>query len=235
MTGSWQAPDYDEIATVSLQRIPVMPAVAEVRTAIDGPAGRLGASLIVSEGGSPFPGVVFLHGSGPQTRDANRWATFALAELGVASVIYDKRGVGESEGNFVGASLEDLARDGIAAAEFLRAQPGVSIVGFAGHSQGGWIGPLAGSLWSPTAFVISSSGPAVAPSRETQEILQGFIAADNDITLRMYPGYNHGMRRLGARWPSLPRGYYEVQACFMQRAAGVAEASKSTPAGQPDV
>jgi dienelactone hydrolase len=337
LLGEWQAPGYDEVARVGLDRIATLPAVQERRVAIDGPAGTLGASLILPEGSGPFPGVVFLHGSGPQPRDASRWAAQALAEHGIASLIYDKRGVGESEGDFVGASLEDLARDGIAAAEYLLKVPSVEAVGFAGHSQGGWVGPLAGHLWSPTAFVISSAGPAVPPSRETQwpviramrengaspadeavarrlfdlwhdglrsgewhafdqafaaaadapwfessgigwlgerpagdrvrsyklmmdydpvpvlerldapllsllspddesidaveteGILRKLAKAGHDIEIRMYPGYDHGMRRLGARWPSLPDDYYRDQADFIEQSAAKSGRANSRP------
>lgn len=337
LLGEWQAPGYDEVARVSLDRIEALPAVQEHRMAIDGPAGALGASLILPEGSGPFPGVVFLHGSGPQPRDASRWAAQALAEHGIASVIYDKRGVGESEGDFIGASLEDLARDGIAAAEYLLSLAAVEAVGFAGHSQGGWIAPLAGHLWAPTAFVISSAGPAVPPSRETQwpviramreigaspadeavarrlfdlwhdglrsgewhafdqafaaaaaapwfessgigwlgerpagdqvrsykvmmdydpvpvlerldapllsllspddesidaveteGILRNLAKAGRDIEIRMYPGYDHGMRRLGARWPSLPDDYYRCQADFIKQSVGKSGRTNSRP------
>lgn len=168
LVGTWQAPGFDEDATITLTRSPVAPARAETRLLIDGPAGKLGASLIMPAGSGPYPAVVFAHGSGPQPRDASRWAAMALAEYGIASIIYDKRGVGESEGSFDGATLEALADDAIAVAEYLSALTDIDAVGFAGHSQGGWVGPLAGSTWAHTAFVISSAGPAVPPSRESQ-------------------------------------------------------------------
>lgn len=168
LVGTWQAPGFDEDAMITLTRVPVSPARAETRLLIDGPAGKLGASLIMPAGSGPCPAVVFVHGSGPQPRDANRWAAMALAERGIASIIYDKRGVGESEGSFDGATLKALADDAIAVAEYLSALTDINAVGFAGHSQGGWVGPLAGSTWPHTAFVISSAGPAVPPSRESQ-------------------------------------------------------------------
>jgi fermentation-respiration switch protein FrsA (DUF1100 family) len=168
LVGTWQAPGFDEDATITLTRAPVATARAETRLLVDGPAGKLGASLIMPAGSGPYPAVVFTHGSGPQPRDASRWAAMALAEYGIASIIYDKRGVGESEGSFDGASLKALAGDAIAVAEYLSALTEIEAVGFAGHSQGGWVGPLAGSTWAHTAFVISSAGPAVPPSRESQ-------------------------------------------------------------------
>ena len=200
MTGDWQAPGYDEVASVAVDRIEEAPAPQERRVVIDGPVGKLGASIILPEGDGPFPGVVFLHGSGPQPRDASRWAAHALAEQGIASAIYDKRGVGESEGDFVGASLEDLARDGIAVAEYLLSESSVDAVGFSGHSQGGWIAPLAGHLWSPTAFVISSAGPAVPPSRETHWPViramraNGASADDEALARGLFDLWHEGLR-----------------------------------------
>ncbi len=41
------------------------------------------------------------------------------------------------------ASLQDLAADATALADWLELQPGVEGVGFSGLSQGGWVGPLA--------------------------------------------------------------------------------------------
>jgi uncharacterized protein len=168
LAGAWRASGFSEVASISLTPSPASPSAVETRLMIDGPVGKLGASLIVPVGPGPFPGVVFVHGSGPQPRDANRWAATALAESGLASIIFDKRGVGDSQGSFEGASLEALAADALAVARHLLARQDICAVGFAGHSQGGWVGTLAGSLWPATAFVISSSGPAVAPSRESQ-------------------------------------------------------------------
>jgi hypothetical protein len=168
LSGTWRAPGFKEDATITLARAPAAVPRAETRLLIGGPVGKLGASLILPTGNGPYPAVVFVHGSGPQSRDANRWAAMALAEHGIASIIYDKRGVGESEGSFDGATLNALADDAIAVAEYLTALTDIDAVGFAGHSQGGWVAPLAGSRWPHTAFVISSAGPAVPPSRESQ-------------------------------------------------------------------
>lgn len=165
--GPWTDRRFDEAATVVLDRAPARRALEE-RVTIDGPAGRLGASILTPDGEGPFPAVVFLHGSGPQPRDASRFAAETMASRGIAAVIFDKRGVGDSEGELAGASFEDLAADGIAVAEHVRRRPDVSRVGFFGHSQGGWIGPLAAATWKDAAFVIASAGPAVSPAREGQ-------------------------------------------------------------------
>jgi pimeloyl-ACP methyl ester carboxylesterase len=168
LAGAWQETQFDEAATIELTLEPDTAQLTERRIKIHGPAGKLGASLIMPDCTTPCPGVVFLHGSGPQPRDSSRFAAQTMAKYGIASVIFDKRGVGESEGRLAGVTFDDLAADGIAVAQYLHSQPNISKVGFFGHSQGGWIGPLAGSKWHNTAFVIASAGPAVSPAREAQ-------------------------------------------------------------------
>lgn len=168
LAGTWSDPRFGEDASMAMTRAGPAPALQEQRVMIASAAGQLGASLLLPEGPGPFPGVVFLHGSGPQPRDANRYHARALAERGIAALIFDKRGVGESTGSTGPATFDDLAADAIAAAAWLRAQPAIARVGFYGHSQGGWIGPLAASRWPDTAFVIASSAPLVSPMRESQ-------------------------------------------------------------------
>ena len=168
LKGSWQEPRFNEDSVIELLLPPKAESVTEQRILIEGPTGKLGASLFLPNCNTRCPGAVFLHGSGPQPRDSSRFAAQTFAEHGIASIIFDKRGVAESEGELAGVTFDGLAADGIAIAEYLLSQSKVSKVGFFGHSQGGWIGPLAGSKWSKTAFVISSAGPAVSPSREAQ-------------------------------------------------------------------
>ncbi len=168
LEGSWQDTGLEELAQLRLYKEPTEPSYLSTSLSIEGPAGILDAEIVLPQGEGPFPGVVFLHGSGPQPKDANRFAAFALAEEGIASIIFDKRGVAGSSGNWQGADFEDLARDGIAVAKYFLAEEKIEFTGFFGHSQGGWIGPLAATLWDEAAFVISSAGPAVSPAREAQ-------------------------------------------------------------------
>jgi dienelactone hydrolase len=168
MSGTWRENRFPKDAKVELVRAEVESMTREQPVEVRGPAGKLGATLIMPSCPDGCPGVVFLHGSGPQPRDSNRFAANELSSNGIASIIFDKRGVRESEGNLEGASFSDLASDAIAVAKELKRQPGITSVGFFGHSQGGWIASLAGSMWAETAFVITSAGPAVPPSREAE-------------------------------------------------------------------
>lgn len=167
LQGEWRAPEQVIPARLSLRKKATASVVRERHLRLAGPAGTLGATLLLpAQRTRPVPGVVFVHGSGAQAREASRFAAEQLAAHGVAALIYDKRGVGESTGDWLQASLQDLAADAVALADWLEAQPGVEGVGFIGHSQGAWVGPLAAARRPQSRFLIVVSGPAVGPVRE---------------------------------------------------------------------
>jgi len=176
--GAWHEKNFSEPAALHLTR-QGLPVKREKRLRLQGEAGTLGASLILPQGEGPFPAVVFLHGSGPQPRDASRFAAESFARQGIASLIYDKRGVGESEGALEKANFDDLAGDAIVAANYLSSLDEIAKVGFWGHSQGGWLAPLAASRWEASTFVITSAGALVSPAREGE---WGFVHAVKSFT-----------------------------------------------------
>jgi dipeptidyl aminopeptidase/acylaminoacyl peptidase len=112
------------------------------------------------------PAVVLFHGSGPQARDSDRAAWFA--GWGIAALTYDKRGVGQSTGDFRTIPFQDLVEDGLSGIAFLKARNDIDAqhIGVWGLSQGGWLGPLAASRSNDVAFVISVSGPGVTPGEQ---------------------------------------------------------------------
>lgn len=124
-----------------------------------------GVVLSAPGGGAPRPGAVIVHGSGTSDRTQAWAADFArgLAERGFAVLLPDKRGSGESGGDWRTASFEDLADDAIAAVAALRAVEGVDPgrVGLVGLSQGGHVAPLAARRSATVAFVVDVSGSAV--------------------------------------------------------------------------
>jgi dienelactone hydrolase len=91
-----------------------------------------------------------------------------FAEIGIAALAYDKRGVGESTGDFRKVPFQDLVKDGLAGIAFLRSRSDIDSgkIGVWGLSQGGWLGPLAASKSSDVAFVIAVSGPGVSPGEQ---------------------------------------------------------------------
>jgi pimeloyl-ACP methyl ester carboxylesterase len=132
-------------------------------TASDG-VGLAGV-LLLPAGEGPFPGAVLIQGSGASDR-TNLWARSiaeALAQGGIATLLPDKRGAGRSEGDWLTASFELLARDALAGVKLLEEDDRIDddAVGLVGLSQGGHIAPLAATLEDDVAFVVDVSGAAV--------------------------------------------------------------------------
>jgi fermentation-respiration switch protein FrsA (DUF1100 family) len=129
---------------------------------------HLAGSLMLPPGPGPHAAIAFVTGSGPTTRGYLPDLQALLLRGGLAVLAYDKRGIGKSGGFYPGESptditLDTLARDAAAAVRFLLRQPEIdpARVGFAGHSQAGWIMPIAAGMERRARFMISFSGPAV--------------------------------------------------------------------------
>lgn len=120
---------------------------------------RLAGSVLLPPGTKPVPAVVFLQGSGAEGRWASRFLARQLASHGIAALIFDKRGVGQSQGDWRRATPEELAADGVAAVARLRSEPRIDAqrIGVHGHSQGGTLAPMV-AVESNAAFVIASAG-----------------------------------------------------------------------------
>jgi pimeloyl-ACP methyl ester carboxylesterase len=70
---------------------------------------KLAGSLLLPKSEVPVPAVVFVHGAGRQTREPYREVGEYFASHGIAALIYDKRGTGQSGGAYivVGADVAD--------------------------------------------------------------------------------------------------------------------------------
>ena len=151
-------------------RTPSVPKSFEERaiTFSSGPVTLAGSLLLPRNGGS-LSAVVFLHGSGAEGRWASRYLAEQLASRGIAALIFDKRGVGGSSGDWRRATPEDLAADGAAAVSRLREEPRISPkrIGLHGHSQGGTLAPLVAARSRRVAFVIASAATGL-PTDSTE-------------------------------------------------------------------
>ncbi len=128
-------------------------------------AVELRGTLYTPVGVAAAPGVVFGHGSGDVARP-NRRFTFeaeGLAQRGLACLVFDKRGSGQSTGDWKASNFQELAGDLRAAFDFMRQQPGVDSnkVGFRGASQAGYVMPIAASQAPQPAFMVMISAPMV--------------------------------------------------------------------------
>jgi len=123
----------------------------------------LAGTLLLPKAGGAHPATVFLHGSGAEARFASRFLAEYMADRGIAAIIYDKRGVGRSTGDWKQADFNDLASDAIAAINLLKTRKEIRAdkIGVYGHSQGGMLAPLVATRSTDVAFVISAAGGAV--------------------------------------------------------------------------
>lgn len=122
----------------------------------------IAATLLIPFSADSAPGVVIVHGSGSSARD-NPWTTAyveALVRRGIAVLYSDKRGSGESTGEWRQSSVSDLAADARAGIAFLRRQRGVDSVGVGimAFSQGGYIAAMVAAETATTAFTVVVSG-----------------------------------------------------------------------------
>lgn len=134
---------------------------------ISASAVTLAARLYLPAGAGPFPALVFTHGSGPSGRDSGRYQEEArfFVNAGIACLTYDKRGYGQSTGDWKTADFDALAADAIAAVRYLKTRPEIAAnrIGLRGASQSGWILPLAATRSPDVAFLVMISPPAVTP------------------------------------------------------------------------
>lgn len=133
---------------------PATPAgVREEEVSFESGDITIAGTLAIPAGEEPLPAALFLHGSGPVDRDGNaanlpmdayRQLAHGLAEAGIASLRFDKRGVGASGGDAAIASRTDLVDDASAALGFLKDRPEIdaSRILVVGHSEGAYLGPI---------------------------------------------------------------------------------------------
>ena len=131
---------------------------------------RFAGTLTIPEGEGPFPAALLISGSGAQNRDEalmghRPFLVIAdhLTRHGIAVLRVDDRGVNESTGNVMEATIPDNVGDALAGVSFLGDQARIdrTRIGLIGHSEGGWVAPLAASESDDVAFVVMLAGPAV--------------------------------------------------------------------------
>lgn len=131
---------------------------------------QLMGTLTLPDGEGPWPAVVLLAGSGPHDRDQHVFGHKTLLVLadyltrhGVATLRYDKRGVGESGGDYSTATSLDFADDAQSAWRYLRQHALVDAdrVGLLGHSEGGMIAPMVAVKEPEVAFLVLLAAPGI--------------------------------------------------------------------------
>jgi pimeloyl-ACP methyl ester carboxylesterase len=137
--------------------------------------------LSMPAGPGRHPAVVLVHGSGAATRNVGFFQT-AYERLGIAVLSFDKRGAGESTGNWKSAPFTDLAGDVLAGVAMLKARADIdpARIGLDGSSQGGWVGAIAASRSADVAWLQVRVGSGVSV---VENMLYEDIAAMRDLGL----------------------------------------------------
>ena len=136
------------------------------------PTGDIHGKLMLPDGGTPCPVVLIIAGSGPTNMDGNSigsgmtnnsllYLARELAANGIASVRYDKRGIGKSTA--AGSKEQDLRfhhyiDDAAAWADRLGNDARFDKVVIAGHSEGSLIGMVAATRSKAVKAYISIAG-----------------------------------------------------------------------------
>ncbi len=182
---------------------------------------KLSGTLVKPNTIGPHPGIVMIHSSGHQSRSGPAGYFRLLANLfttrGIAVLVYDKRGVGASAGNWNEASFDDLAVDALAGLEWLKKRSGVdrSRIGLWGLSQGGWLAPLAASKSKDVAFLALVGAPAVSPAQQEIDRKLFLLKTDgfslNEIAeAHAYMNRFFSFVRTGEGWEEMHRGSREA-------------------------
>ncbi len=106
--------------------------------------GKLVLPQASKQGSGRVPAVVIVHGSESYSAVDYYSEPYLYAANGFATLAFDKRGTGESQGEYL-QNFHVLSDDVVAAVRWLREQPEIDgdRIHLAGFSQGGWIAPLA--------------------------------------------------------------------------------------------
>jgi pimeloyl-ACP methyl ester carboxylesterase len=124
---------------------------------------ELSGLLVKPEEEGRFPAVIILHGSGPESfaDPSYKITASTLVRNGFAVLLYDKRGVRNSSGDFESALYVDFIDDAVAAVKFLRTRNDIDInrIGLFGNSESGWFTPEIAFRSGNIAFVFNRVGP----------------------------------------------------------------------------
>lgn len=187
-------------------RADTFPPAAAIESAYTIHSGALGlaGTLVVPRGvAERVPIAVIIAGSGPTDRNGNSvmgirpnsYAQLAwrLAEQGIATLRYDKRGMPGTQGTFdiTRMTLDDFAADARAAAESLARDPRFSRVVLVGHSEGASLAliadvpPQLAMLFLPVNQTFLRSLAAFDPPAAIRAVRQPVLIVQGETDLQV--------------------------------------------------
>jgi pimeloyl-ACP methyl ester carboxylesterase len=193
-------------------RVSEPPFIAEPIT-LETPTGTLYGTLVLPQSRSRVPIVLIIAGSGPTDRDGNsamgpnnsyKLLAEGLAAQGIASVRYDKRGIGETGKAMMLAaekakimlheedlSFETYIDDAVSWGKKLGADRRFSSLTVLGHSEGSLIGMVAAQRIGAHAYVsIAGSGRPIQELilEQVKAQLPDLLKATEDILKQLAAG-----------------------------------------------
>lgn len=185
----------------------IMSAVASAQIAdrevtIDGGKAPLHGSLMAPAVLRPGPAVLLISGSGPTDRNGNstipqvhpatmKLIAEGLAQQGIVSLRFDKRGVGDSAPAMSAEAdlrFTTYVDDAVSWARFLASQPRVTCVVLAGHSEGALIATIAAERVPVCGLALLSGAGRTARALIAEQLARasesdraGALSALNDL------------------------------------------------------
>jgi pimeloyl-ACP methyl ester carboxylesterase len=128
---------------------------------------KINGWLYLPIGNQKCPLIVLTNGGGDNVRSIKSFSDFmapVLAHCGFAAFVHDKRGTGESEGDYVRTTYNDYITDAGNCAIFLSRHKRIDpdLIGVMGASEGGRIAVITASRFPVITFAISQAGTVVS-------------------------------------------------------------------------
>ena len=136
----------------------------EVEVQIQSDGITLAGRLFLPDTTGTHPVAIMMHGGGGNV-DMLRATPFyfapRFAHCGMAAFVYDKRGTGDSGGDYSSSTFDDFVNDAGNSAIFLSKHSAIDPerIGIVGFSQGGRLAPVVAVRYNQLSFAVSVSGP----------------------------------------------------------------------------
>ncbi len=176
----------------------------------------LAGTLTLPRSEKPSPAILLIAGSGQVDRDETIFGhkpflvlADHLTKQGFAILRVDKRGIGQSTGNYELATTEDFASDVLAGIEYLKTRKEVDTerIGLIGHSEGGLIAPMVAVKSNDVAFIVLMASPSVTGEAilYEQEVLISRAMGITEEQLSRQLGFQHKVLSIIKNEPDLEK------------------------------
>ena len=192
-----------------------------------------------------FPGVLLIPGSGQVDRNENarklainafREIATNLANKGIATLRYDKRGVGESQGDFWETGFYDNVSDAFTALHFFKFNEYIQPdhVFMLGHSEGAFIATRLAATGSDVAGVILLSGTAQSGEDvllwQGEQAVKGMRGLNGFLIKMLHIDIHKAQRKQFDKIKHSTKDWYRVQLLAKINAKWVREFLEYNPA-----